>query len=158
MSIHRAKVVWYDVEKHPPPHHIKLMVTGPSYMTSDGNYLTLAYIDEDYRPPIDGKLRWIDIHNDAVTDREAQPTHWTYPIIFPGEPPQSGWKPQFRAGETEGPNASGYYTASIDVTKEDGSWHLSFVQCHAKRLENAEHIRDITLKGIERDGLEAWVK
>jgi hypothetical protein len=85
MSIRRVIIDWRCIDRHKPPEGVKLMITGPSYMTTFNNYLTIAYYDEEYRPSDGGPLRWINIYNDAITDGNAQPTHWAYPPLFPDE-------------------------------------------------------------------------
>lgn len=56
---------------------------GPSHMSAYDHYLLIAYYDENYRPSLDGSIRWINVYNDAVSDGNAAPTHWAYPPIFP---------------------------------------------------------------------------
>ena len=84
MTIHPVKVTWFSCEERRPPERVVLMVTGPAMTRRVERYLTLAYIDEEYRPPL-GKerFRWISIYNDDITDGNSPPTHWAYPIELP---------------------------------------------------------------------------
>lgn len=83
MSIHRANIDWRRIDRQKPPEGVKLMITGPSHMSAYDHYLLIAYYDENYRPSLDGSIRWINVYNDAVSDGNAAPTHWAYPPIFP---------------------------------------------------------------------------
>lgn len=77
-------VTWYHVDEYKPPQKTLLMITGPSGYRTHQQFLTLAYVDDDYRPPIDGRSRWINVQNDAVTDQFPEgPTHWAMPMKLP---------------------------------------------------------------------------
>lgn len=78
-------ITWYDVKDQLPHDQEFVMVTGPSGYTTTPRYLTLARLYNDYRPPIKGRLRWLTVSNDDVTDYHPEPTHWARIVLPPKE-------------------------------------------------------------------------
>lgn len=78
-------IVWHNVADNPPPQKTLLMVTGSSGYATHTKFLTLAYIDEEYRPSRGGPLRWQSVTNDSLSDNSWHPTHWAWPLGLPGE-------------------------------------------------------------------------
>jgi hypothetical protein len=59
-----------------PPQQTLVKVTGDSGYTNHRKFLTLAYLDDVYRPRHDGPPRWLDVTNTALSDYGWEPTHW----------------------------------------------------------------------------------
>jgi hypothetical protein len=79
-------ITWYKVETYPPPDKQLLLVTGDSGYVNHKRFMTLAYIDESYRPSKGGPPRWLNVQNDELIDQGWEPTHWAYNTInYPDE-------------------------------------------------------------------------
>lgn len=78
------QITWTAVSESLPPDRRFVMVTGDSGYTTTRNFLTLARLDKEFRPPINGRLRWLGINNDDLSDCGWRPTHWAEPINLPG--------------------------------------------------------------------------
>ncbi|MER9911679.1 hypothetical protein NKJ71_13700 [Mesorhizobium sp. M0050] len=76
-------VEWKKIEDATPPEKKLLMVTGPSGYSTHGKFLSLAYIDEEFRPSRGGPLRWQTVTSDSLSDDGFYPTHWALPIELP---------------------------------------------------------------------------
>lgn len=74
---------WYEIAKRKPPENTLLMVAGESGYIKYSQFLTLAYYDEEYRPSLDGTIRWLNVQNDALLDKGWQPSHWALQINMP---------------------------------------------------------------------------
>lgn len=84
VSAHVGDITWHRVEDHEPPQKTLLMVCGDSgYRTFNQKFLTLAYVDEEYRPSLGDELRWLSVQNDELTDQSWRPTHWAFPMDLP---------------------------------------------------------------------------
>lgn len=78
------KIEWFDASLRDPPQKQLVMITGASGYSNHKKFLTLAYIDEQYRPSHGGPLRWLSVHNDAISDQFPDgPTHWAFLIELP---------------------------------------------------------------------------
>lgn len=79
-------VNWLRIEDHEPPQKTLLMVTGDSGYAHHKKFLTLARVDDEYRPRLasDGPLRWINVQDSALSDQGWYPTHWAEMIPLPG--------------------------------------------------------------------------
>lgn len=82
-EIDSGVAVWFKVAEVAPPQKKLLMVTGSSGYRTHQQFLQLAYVDENYRPAVNGKLRWQAVTNDALSDAGFYPTHWAFPINLP---------------------------------------------------------------------------
>jgi len=77
-------VNWYDVSKVMPQQKRIVMLTGDSGMVGDkARFLTLGFYDNEYRPPRNGKTRWLDVINTDLSDYGFEVTHWAEPIALP---------------------------------------------------------------------------
>lgn len=67
---------WHKVEDLSPPQRELVVVTGPSGYVTHDRFLELAYVDDEYRPPIAGRLRWQTVTHDSLSEYGFYPTHW----------------------------------------------------------------------------------
>lgn len=67
--------MWITVDREPPQKTL-VKVTGPSGDTTHLKFLTLAYLDDSYRPSNRRGLRWLDVMGIALVDYGWEPTHW----------------------------------------------------------------------------------
>ena len=84
VAVEIGTVQWHRVDDHKPPQNTLVMVTGDSGYRTHTRYLTLAYVDEEYRPSLDGRPRWINVQNDGLSDQfPSEPTHWAHMMELP---------------------------------------------------------------------------
>lgn len=76
---------WRRVADHPPPQKRTLMVSGDSGYRGISKFLTLARVDEEFRPSLGGPLRWVDHAGDSLMGSGWTPEWWALPIALPGE-------------------------------------------------------------------------
>lgn len=67
---------WTAVNDAEPPQKMLVKVTGDSGYVKHMKFMTLAYIDDDYRPRRAGPPRWLNVQNDELLDQGWVPTHW----------------------------------------------------------------------------------
>lgn len=72
------KIEWLPVEHFKPPQKELLLVTGPSGYITHKKFVTLAYVDDEYRMPFpdDYPLRWQTVSNDSLSDSGHYPEFW----------------------------------------------------------------------------------
>lgn len=76
-------VKWFACDSHLPNENEIVMLTGDSGYSRRPKFLTLGYYDNDYRPPIDGQIRWLDVQNEPLSSQGWAPTHWAKAILLP---------------------------------------------------------------------------
>ena len=79
-------IAWIPITDLPPDQTFVLL-TGDAGLTSITHFLTIGKRDMAYRPPVDGKIRWLGIGNEPLTDHGWVPTHWAPLPIFPRPAP-----------------------------------------------------------------------
>lgn len=67
---------WTPVSEQEPPQRRLVKVTGDSGSVRYIKFLTLAYLDDDYRPRHGGQPRWLDVTHTALSDYGFAPMHW----------------------------------------------------------------------------------
>ncbi len=79
-----GNINWFNVLITLPGENELVMVTGDSGYMTHTKFLCLAYYDSEFRPPYnDGRIRWLDVQQDALMERGWVPTHWAKPIRLP---------------------------------------------------------------------------
>jgi len=68
--------LWNKVTSVMPPDRQFVLLRGDSGMTTTPEFFTLGRTDMEYRPPINGEIRWLDVCNDSLSDSGWAPTHW----------------------------------------------------------------------------------
>ena len=68
-----------------PPDAEFVLLTGPSGVTTTPAFVVVGRRHEEFRPRLDdGRIRWLTIGNDALSDSESwAPTHWATLPLFP---------------------------------------------------------------------------
>jgi hypothetical protein len=74
---------WINVDYQLPPERELVLLTGSSGYVTHKKFITAGYYDNEYRPPIDGAIRYLDVQDDALLDRGWRPTHWAKMIQLP---------------------------------------------------------------------------
>ncbi len=74
---------WNPIFKLKPPEFKLVMVCGDSGYSLHMQFIALAYYNNDYRPPLDGRIRWLDVTGTALSDYGWVPSHWAWPIGLP---------------------------------------------------------------------------
>lgn len=69
---------WVSIEQSEPPRNVLVIITGDSGYVTHCKFLTLAYIDDAYRPRHGGPPRWLNVQNNELTDYGWTPTHWRH--------------------------------------------------------------------------------
>lgn len=79
MEREKGKMIdWKKCTASPPPEGLLLLTCGDSGYTPRDQFLALAYHDSEYRPPIDGRIRWLGVTGDALADHGWHPSHWAF--------------------------------------------------------------------------------
>lgn len=76
-------VHWFNCDITMPDERKLVLLTGPSGYVTHPKFLTLGYYDNEYRPPINGRTRWLNVQNDDLSDQGWVPTHWAKAINLP---------------------------------------------------------------------------
>lgn len=79
-----ALIKWFSLKNEDAPKpspKTPLMVTGRD--TKGNKFLCLAYYDEEFRPSLDGQIRWLDDTDTALSDYGLYPEWWAKPIWLP---------------------------------------------------------------------------
>ena len=78
-----ADIDWQKITEKKPPEKTLLMVCGDSGYMRHTQFLVLAYYDNEFRPPINGRTRWLGVDNQPLMDNSWVPSHWAYPTKMP---------------------------------------------------------------------------
>ena len=82
---------WTALKDELPPDELFVLLTGPSGTTNTPNFMCLGRRYTAYRPPINGRVRWLDTGNTDFSDRGWEPTHWgKCPELPPA--PKNTWR------------------------------------------------------------------
>lgn len=72
----RTLLSWIPLSECLPDDQTFVLMTGPSGYSTTPNFVVLACRDMQYRPPIDGRIRWLDPTHTPLLDKGWEPTHW----------------------------------------------------------------------------------
>lgn len=70
------KLNWIAIADRLPPERQLVLVKGPSGYVTHTEFQISAYYDNSYRPPINGRTRWLDPTGTDLSDHGWEPTHW----------------------------------------------------------------------------------
>ena len=69
-------IQWIPLDRRLPADQHYVLLTGPSGMTSTSHFVVVGQRSMAYRPPINGKIRWLGVTNTDLSDYGFEPTHW----------------------------------------------------------------------------------